>query len=331
MADIRLIPYSSEFEGKWDSFVLNYSANGTMLQTRKFLSYHSQDRFVDNSLVIMKGTELIGVIPANLIETSEGKKLYSHQGSTFGGVILGKNNIKVSVLENVFIGLDNYCIENKIYEISLKMTSALYSKNSSELLNYYLFNHGYTCNLEVGYFIDFNKYNDDIPSNFSPSVRRHYKSAKKNGLFFRELKNRKEIKMFYDVLLDNYKKFGTQPAHSLNDLYLLKYDILKDRIRFFGVFKGDDAVASSMVFDFDHKVFHTQYLASRLAYSNLYVNEYLYTNLISCAKDNKFAFFSLGTATLEGGAKINYNLAQYKEQYGTDQYVNQTYHKMFER
>ena len=143
------------------------------------------------------------------------------------------------------------------------------------------------------------------------------------------MNSREGISHFYDVLLDNYKKFDTTPVHTLEELYLLRETILKDKARFFCVFKEKEAVAASMVFDFDHIVFHTQYLASKMAYSSLYVNEFLYCNLISCAREEKFPFLSFGTATLDGGRTLNYNLAQYKEQYGTDQYVNRTYHKSF--
>ena len=329
MSDIRIVSFSKEYEERWDRFVLNQSANGTMLQTRKFLNYHPSNRFLDSSIIFLKGTEIIAVIPANLIDNDDRRVLYSHTGSTFGGIIIDKRNIKVSVLECLFELLDQYCLDNNLNEIRLKMTSPLYSRNNSELLDYFLFNHGYKCSLEVGYYINFDNYNDDIPSNYSASVRRHYKAALKNGLSFKEMNTREEISLFYDVLIDNYRKFKTQPVHSLEELFLLKEDILKDRIRFYGVFQSDEIVASSMVFEFDQKVFHTQYLASKVSYSNYYVNEFLYTNLIMCAKENKFTFLSFGTTTLDGGKTLNYNLAQYKEQYGTDQYVNRTYSKVY--
>jgi len=330
MAEISIIPYTESYEEKWDKFVLYQSVNGTILQTRKFLNYHPQDRFVDSSLMVMKGSKIIGVIPANLGITRNRKVMYSHEGSTFGGIIIEKSNIKVSVLEKIYTMIDQYCLENCINVIHFKMPSSLYSRKDSEMLDYMFFNHRYTCSLEVGYYINFQDYKDDIISNYSSSVRRHYKAAKNNGLFFRELMGREGISLFYGVLLDNYKKFGTTPVHSLIDLYSLKEVNLKDNVRFFGVFNETTIVASSMVFCFERKVFHTQYLASLSSYSHLYVNEFLYTSLIKQAKEENYPYLSFGTVTLEGGIKLNYNLAQYKEQYGTDQYVNRTYHKNYE-
>lgn len=330
MAELFIKPFSEEYSQRWDHFVLEQSANGTFQQTRQFLNYHPKGRFIDNSLMFIKGTEIIGVISANLIQNEEYRVLCSHRGSTFGGIIIEKRNIKVSVLEKIFEELDVYCKKNNISKIDLKMTSELYSRDKTELMDYMLFNHGYKCTMEVGYYVDFKKYNQDIPSNYSSSVRRHYKASCKNGLMFKEERNRDGIKLFYEVLLDNYKKFDKCPAHSLDDLYYLQEEILKDRIRFFCVYKDEEVVASSMVFDFDHKVFHTQYLASKYEFSNLYVNEFLYTSLIETAREGEFPYLSFGTTTLEEGYVLNYNLAQYKEQYGTEQYVNRTYHKSFD-
>ena len=327
--NITIVPFSEKYSDRWDRFVMEQSCNGTFLQTRNFLNYHPEGRFTDSSLLFLKGSEIVAVLPANILMEEGQKKVFSHRGSTFGGIIIGKNNIKVSVLKIILEELDQYCADNNIKEIRLKMTSMLYSKESSELIDYMLFNYGYMCSMEVGYYVDFSKYNDDMISNYSPSVRKHYKNSLSHNLEFRELNDRDDIAAFYDVLLDNYKKFGTQPVHTLDELLMLKETTLREKIMFFGVFHGEDAVASSMVFDFANKVFHTQYLASRSSYSSLYVNEFLYTNLIREAKDRQYPFLSFGTATLNAGKLLNYNLAQYKEQYGTDQYVNRTYRKVF--
>ena len=329
MAQISIVPYTDEYMDRWDSFVMSQSVNGTMLQTRKFLNYHPKGRFTDSSLLVLKGTEIIAVIPANIVVKDKQRILYSHQGSTFGGIVISKNNIKVSVVTKIFEELNRYCIDNRINEAVFKLTSWLYSSSNSELLDYMFFNQGYSCSMEVGYFVDFAHYNEDTSSNYSSSIRRHYKASEKNGLLFRELVDRDGIALFYETLLDNYKKFDADPVHTLEDLYLLKEQVIKDKVRFFGVFKEDIIVASSMVFDFNHRVFHTQYLATKSSYNRLYANEYLYTGLLNKGREEGFQYLSFGTSTLDKGKVLNYNLAQYKEQYGTDQYVNRTYYKVF--
>ena len=58
--------------------------------TRKFIGYHG-DRFKDASLLVYKNEKLIAVFPAN----SDGQTIYSHQGLSYGGLVLPKH-IKLS-------------------------------------------------------------------------------------------------------------------------------------------------------------------------------------------------------------------------------------------
>ena len=60
----NIIKYSDEWEAKWDKFVMKDSANGTFLQSRKFINYHPQGRFSDASILVMQGTNIVAVIPA---------------------------------------------------------------------------------------------------------------------------------------------------------------------------------------------------------------------------------------------------------------------------
>ena len=179
-----IIEYSEKYESQWDKFVLQDSMNGTFLQTRSFLNYHPKNRFVDNSLIFMKGTNIIAVLPANLIEDEGRKILFSHMGSTFGGIVLGKAYKKISNVEMIFAELEDYYLQNNIVEVHLKMTSEIYSSDFSELLDYFsLLNH-YTVTGEMGYYIDLTHYTNanKIEENFTASRRRDYRYSLKNNL-----------------------------------------------------------------------------------------------------------------------------------------------------
>ena len=98
MAEICLVQYSDEYEERWDRFVLDKSINGTILQTRRFLNYHPADRFDDNSLMFMKGTEIIGVI-------EHGRKYGSADYLCSEGKIVNIQNsgIWIKVKDNVIV------------------------------------------------------------------------------------------------------------------------------------------------------------------------------------------------------------------------------------
>ena len=62
--------------------------NSTFLFQRDFMDYHS-DRFMDHSLLVFKDEKLIAVLPGNQVDNT----VYSHQGLTYGGLIVHKKAI----------------------------------------------------------------------------------------------------------------------------------------------------------------------------------------------------------------------------------------------
>ena len=86
--------YNSSLKSQWDNFI-NESKNGTFLFCRDFIEYH-KNRFNDYSILFYKGDSLIAVFPANKLNG----KIYSHQGLTYGGLILS-NRIKFSDVHQI--------------------------------------------------------------------------------------------------------------------------------------------------------------------------------------------------------------------------------------
>ena len=321
-----IIQYEDKYEKCWDEFVLNDSMNGNFLQTRNFLNYHKKNLFVDGSLMFFKGETLAAVMPANIIE--DGKVLISHEGSTFGGIIVGETFCSTTNYKWIFEELSDYIKEQRYERVEIRTSSRLYKRldKSNELLDYYYQLHGFTNKREVGFFVDLSQIDDNYEKNFDSLKRRKLKKAAKFDLSFREITDEKGIEEFYYVLADNMKKFDTVPVHTCEEMKEFKFKRLCDNVSFFGVYLDNVMVAGSMVFDFcNKKVFHTQYLASRHDYLECCPNEYLYTNLIRTAKEMGYRYLSYGTSTLNHGDVYNESLGLYKEGFNTDTYLNTTY------
>lgn len=325
--EISIVKYCDKYKEKWDDFINTESVNGTFLQSRKFLEYHPIGRFIDNSLLFLCGSNIVAVIPAH-VKCCERKAFCSHQGSTFGGLILGKKFCKIAYLDLIFEQLNKYLKENQFEEIILKQTSQIYQRSNSELIDYYLFMNGFECSQELGYYINFKNYQDEIAENFTASKRRDYRYSLKNDFEFKELCTEEEIRNFYSVLCDNYKKFDKVPVHTIDELIEFKKSRLMGTVFFYGVFFENEIIAGGMVFSFENKVFHTQYLAVAQEKKSIFANEYLYTKLIETAKEKGYERISFGTSTLEGGKVLNRSLAQFKEGFGTNEYINRTYRKV---
>ncbi len=325
---ISVVEYDETYFDKWDDFVLNRSANGTFLQTRAFLNYHTENIFTDDaSLVFMKGNEIAAVIPAHKKHEGNDVVFMSHGGSTFGGIVIGGDCCNISFVELIVNAFNEY-LSNKGYNVVvLKQTGALYSKKNCDLIDYFLYADGYKENKELGSYIAFSEYDEDTISNFSSSRRRDYRYSLKNELSFKELNDRQEIVDFYDVLCDNYKKFNKKPVHTCEELLDFKFDRLKDQVRFFGVYMNEEMIAGCMAFCFFDRVFHTQYLAVRQDKKDCFANEFMYKELIDRARQDGYSFFSLGTSVLTEGIGLNTPLALFKEGFGTRYYINRIYEK----
>ena len=88
MSAFSIFPYTEEQQERWDRFVMEQSANGTFLQTRRFLNYHPAGRFRDDSRMIFHKQELVAVCPAADGRIDGRRAFRSHPGSTFGGLIV---------------------------------------------------------------------------------------------------------------------------------------------------------------------------------------------------------------------------------------------------
>ena len=319
--------YDASMEAQWDDFVLNKSMNGTFLQTRKFINYHPEGRFLDRSLCIKKGNELVAtVMGCQLMD--EGKRIFfAHKGSTFGGITVSEKIYSASAINELMEVLHAFFQEAGFEKIYLKMVPTAYQKGNTDLLDYFLYKNGYTCYNELNYFMHLDRYRTDVISQFSSSKRRDYRYSLKNPLQFKLLETQEEIAQFYEVLKLNLAKLNLHAVHSLEDLYNLKFNRFDDQIQFYGVYLEEQMIAGSMIFVFDGRIFHTQYLSSDEQYLKMFPMDFLITNLIQAAVDQNMELFSFGICTEDQGRYLNLGLSRFKEGFGTEFCINRSYEK----
>lgn len=319
--------YDPSMEEKWDDFVLNKSMNGTFLQTRKFINYHPEGRFTDRSLVVLKGTELMATILACEIMDEGKRTFFAHKGTTFGGITLCDKVYSASSVNELMEAVHAFLQAEGFQKIYLKMVPDAYQKENANLLDYFLYKNGYTCYNELNYYMHLDRYKEDVIAQFSSSKRRDYRYSLKNPLQFKLLETREEIAQFYEVLKLNLAKLNLNAVHSLEDLYDLKFNRFDDEIRFYGVYLEDKMIAGSMIFIFDNRIFHTQYLSSDEQYLKIFPMDFLITNLIQTAVDMDMELFSFGICTEDQGRYLNLGLSRFKEGFGTEFCINRSYEK----
>ena len=321
-----VVSYEDKYREAWDRFVLQESINGNFLQTRNFIEYHPPERFTDGSFLILKGDRIAAVIPADV--TDGGRTLIAHEGSTYGGLVVGVDFANTTGYKLIFDEMMSRFEEKGYERVEIRTHNGLYSltEDRNELCDYFFQLRGFTVRSEVGFYVNLERLSGDYTLRFEKLKRRKLNKALQAGLTFRKLHTDEEVTEYYGVLSDNMKKFDTVPTHTLEEILDFKNVRLKDVTSFYGVYHGEQMVAGSMVWDFcGKKVFHTQYLASlheALAYCP---NEFLYASLIRAAKEEGYRYLSYGTASLEHGSVYNESLGMYKEGFHTDSYLNRCY------
>ena len=329
MSEIEVIRYTEAYKEKWDKFVLTNSVNGSFLQSRKFLDYH-KDRFLDHSLLFVRGgSTIVGVCPAAEMMDNGKKCFYSHAGSTFGGIVVGKEYYNLTNVIGMVDAVDEYLKNNGFGYALFKSANQIFSTENNNLIDYMFYHNGYSSYDELSFAIDLASLpNGDVLANLTAKTRNLYKKSLENNLVLKEVKTKEEIAIFYQILCKSLEKYETKPVHSLEELYELYFDRLPENIRFYLVYFGDVAVSGSMVFIIND-VFHTQYLAADPDYLYVKPMDFMDTSLILLAKQENKHYFSFGISTEEHGKYLNENLARFKEGFGTDFFINKTFYKDF--
>lgn len=325
---IRIEKYKKEKKDVWDEFVLNQSCNGTFLQTRNFLEYH-EDKFHENSLFFLDNEKIIAVLPAHIYSKNGFKQFMSHQGSTYGGLVINCKYYKARKVQEVLDCLDNYAKENSINEIVLKITPKLFCTKKPDLLQYMLTLNGYENFGELSTYVDLAKTNEDILLSFDETKRKIVRRLRKNDITLKKLVSDEDIYNFCTLLELNLKKHNAMPIHSYENLLDFKNSRLTNNVEFFGVFIDDKMCAAGMMFLFNKlKIAHAQNLSTDPNSPYADSITYLYYSMIEEYKKRDFDYVSWGKSTEDRGKILNFNLLRNKEAYGSDYDLNYTYFKI---
>lgn len=327
--NLSITTYDGRYEQEWDEFVQEQSVNGTFLQTRRFLNYHLADRFTDASYMVRndKG-EIVAVCPACLRIEDGHKILYSHMGSTYGGIVVRNEWYKTHRVLSILECLEQKWKNDGIDRVILKQTPNLFAKENQDLLEYCLYYLGYTAYKELNLYVDFDGYDKDIVYEFSHGKRGSVYTCERKGCIWRKIDSEEEIRQFHGLLSLTLEKYEKKPVHTPEELYDFITDRLKEECEIYGIYIGDEMVAGAMMFYF-HKagVAHTQYLCADPQYNKLSPMTYTYYAMLCEMRKRGFQKVSWGIVTEDLGRYLNDGLVDSKEAFGSRHGVNVAYEK----
>lgn len=297
---IEIKRYDVALKEVWNQFV-SHSRNGTFLLQRDYMDYHA-DRFDDYSLLFYSNNRLIALLPAN----RSGEVLYSHQGLTYGGLVMGMA-LRGGECIRLFEALVCYLKMEGFVELHYKPIPTIYHNYPCEEDRYALFRMGaqtQSCNLSSA--IDRRE-----PTFVSKLRTRGAIRARKAGF---EVKRVTEFAPFWELLTQNLtERFGVLPVHSLTEIEQLATKF-PNHIELYGAFKGDTIHAGCLLYITD-RLIHVQYISADKTGKIEGALDLLFLELIEKLHID-CPYFEFGQSTEQGGVYLNEGLLTQKEGFG---------------
>lgn len=297
-----IIRYSPERKSEWDGFVAQ-SKNGTFLFFRDYMDYHS-DRFADHSLMFYAGGRLYALLPANIKDGV----LHSHQGLTYGGLVMREDAAAAAVV-TLFSELNAYLKAEGVSRVAYKSIPWIYHLQPSGEDLYALFK---VCRARISA--------RDISSTIILGDRikwhrdRRYgvNKARRSGV---SVRRSDDLRAFWRVLdLNLGNKYGVRPVHTVEEMELLKSRFPDNIILY--VAEKDGEVLGGTVLYVTGQVVHAQYISASPEGKRLRVIDAIYDVILNNDYAGFRHYFDFGKSTEDCGAILNENLIYQKEGFG---------------
>mgnify|MGYP006150628389 FL=1 len=306
---IKVIRYDSSNKVIWNEFVKN-AKNGMFLFNRGFMDYHS-DRFNDHSLMMYRDDKLLAILPANEKENL----LYSHQGLTYGGLILCRDSRAINTVE-VLKAIIDYCTQIGMSKLIYKAVPHIFHQFPSEEDLYAIYVLGGDLISRASSVVLSPK--DKLKT--SKGRKTMIGRAKKEGV---KVNKTDDLSAFYEMmvsLLDG--KYDSKPTHTLDELKSLT-EQFPNSIKLFTSNLNDELLAGVVIFETE-KVAHFQYISTTPVGRDFGGLDIIVDELISTVYKDK-DYIDFGTSIDDGKFLINENLIKNKESFGARSVMQDVY------
>jgi hypothetical protein len=307
--------YEPGLAGSWDDLI-GRSCNGTMLHTRRFISYHG-DRFRDRSLVLEdRRGKVVGVFPAAQ-DPSYPEVVVSHPGLTYGGLVHDGSLRGASAIDTLE-EIAGYYRSIGCRRLRYKAVPAIYHMTPADDDLYALFRLGarrYRCDLSAA--IDL--FHRGRVSQLRVRSRKRGEAA---GVSAHE--GWAEVASFWRILECHLEsRYGVSPVHSLEEINLL-HDRFPDEIILIAGKIGEVLLGGTVLF-LAGPVLHMQYTATTEEGRAKFVTDMVIERAIDLGRQLGFRFFDFGTSTVGEGWSLNQGLYQFKVSFGAGGVVYEHY------
>ena len=312
--------YVPDDASAWDDLVAR-SVNGTMLHTRRYLSYHG-DRFRDRSLLVTNSRGWpIGAFPA--AEDPAGESVVtSHPGLTYGGLV-HDGSLHGASMMSALAGIAAHYRDLGFAQLRYKALPQIYQAQPSADDVHALYRLGasrYSCDLAAAIGLS-------ARGRVAASRRQRRRRAETAGVRIDE--GWQDATAYWQVLAGNLgRRHGATPTHSLAEIEYL-HDRFPKEIILITAKIGDELVGGNL-FTAEGPVLQVRYTATTETGRAACATDLLVERGIALASELGCRYFSFGTSTMQGGRELNAPQYDFKISFGAGGVIHDSYELMLD-
>ena len=310
------IMIQKEFNIDEDYFITinkKHEEDVSIFNQSQFISIHENDFSKVFSFCLYSRSKSTCLGVANFASKKQGVYISPIAGS-FGGFEFKEHIpllIKEAFIEFVINFISNK--DNECTSIEIIFQPDIYNiESNSELLSI-LFRLGFLLNdVEINQFINVNEYQKDLSVSYGN--RKRINKCIRQGIQFKRL-SRTDYKEAYNVILSNRKRNNYSISMTWDSiLKMLKH--FEDKFFFFGLYKDQTMIASSISINVSPQILYVFYWGEIDGQQTLSPVSYLSTRIVEFCLDNDFTILDLGTSSINTAP--NYGLIKFKKAIGAN-------------
>lgn len=315
--------YNEEFSEEWDNFVETKARNSTFLHTRKFFRHNPINQELDSSLIFLKNSNVLCVIPA-VLQKAGGRSIWnSHAYSTYGGFVVSD---KFGVEDAVeIVGLTvQFAEESNIDEIIIRNPFRIFNQIPTDETDYAMWLKGFkVLRRDVEITLPLAGFTaQTIDSLYDGKTRNAVRKAEKENI---KIKASKDFSEYWQILSQNLaERHEAKPTHTLEQFQFLESLVGDEKIKLFGAYLDEKLIAGIVVFVANKQAVHAQYIAGLSEFQHLRPINLLIHQISVWAVENNFQYFNLGMSTNPDESGINLGLSKFKEGFGGRSVLRET-------
>lgn len=305
--------YTEKDHKKWEDFVCKAN-NGTIFHSLKFLSYHPADRFKPHHLIVREKENILAVFPAVI----DDKAIISHQGASYGGLVL-KQGLGIHDIYLIVSHLVDHFKKEGANQVLLTQTPLIYYESPNQYVDFALIRHGFHYRKrELTAVIPLDVAEPLLV--FHGDARRSTKKAIREGV---TVKISDDLSGYYNILKNNLgMRHNVTPTHTLPELLKLK-NMYPEDIVLFGVYLKEKVIGGMVVFVANPRVILAFYISHDGHFQAYRPVNILFYEVMKWGRDKGFKYLDLGTFTLN--MEPNWGLGRFKENHNARGFLRDTY------